>query len=49
MGDWVALAEAMARTLDEPPSHQTLRRRGLEFSVDQSADRYLDVILGTEA
>lgn len=49
MGDWVALAEAMARTLDEPPSRETLRRRGLEFSVDQSADRYLDVILGTEA
>lgn len=46
VGDPAALAEAMARVLDAPPSRDDLKRRGAFFSADRAADRYLDILLG---
>lgn len=38
------LAEAMARTLDEPPAAELLRQRGAQFSVGRSAAQYLELV-----
>jgi glycosyltransferase involved in cell wall biosynthesis len=43
-----ALAEAILATLDAPPDRDRLRARGAEFSVDRAAERYLEMLLGTE-
>jgi len=44
-GNAKALAAAMARALDAPPSKQVLRRRGAEFSLARSAACYLNLML----
>lgn len=44
VGEVDALAEAMARTLDEPPAAERLRRRGAHFSVERSAAQYLELV-----
>jgi glycosyltransferase involved in cell wall biosynthesis len=43
-GDAAALAEAMARTLDEPSDAEALRRRSQAFTLARSAQRYLDLL-----
>lgn len=44
-GDADALASAMGRSLLKGHSAELLRRRGAEFSVERSAQRYLDILL----
>jgi glycosyltransferase involved in cell wall biosynthesis len=46
VGDDRALAGAILRVLDAPPSPDALRARAATFSVDAAADRYLEVLLG---
>lgn len=46
VGDDEALAKAIVATLDEPPSPERLRERAERFSIDQSTERYLAVLLG---
>jgi glycosyltransferase involved in cell wall biosynthesis len=46
VGDAVALAHAMARTLDQPPAPETLRLRSEAFTLERSAGRYLDLLDG---
>jgi glycosyltransferase involved in cell wall biosynthesis len=46
VGDDAALADAMAATLDAPPSASALRARAALFSVDSAVDRYLELLLG---
>ena len=41
-----ALAEAIEKTLDAPPSSDLLRERSLVFSAERAADRYLEVLVG---
>jgi glycosyltransferase involved in cell wall biosynthesis len=41
VGDPIALARAMAATLDTPPDPETLKARAQDFSVDRSADAHL--------
>ncbi len=48
VGDYVALAQAINETLDNPPDRQRLRDRGAEFSIDRSVDRHLELFLGQE-
>ncbi|MPZ44799.1 MAG: glycosyltransferase [Betaproteobacteria bacterium] len=45
-GDAVALAQAMARTLDQPPAADMLRRRSEAFTLERSAQRYLELLDG---
>ena len=47
VGDTEALAAAMARVLDEPPSRDPLRERASFFSVERAVDRYEQLLLGT--
>ena len=46
VGDAVALAAAMARVLDEPPSRGPLRERASFFSVERAVDQYEQLLLG---
>jgi glycosyltransferase involved in cell wall biosynthesis len=46
VGDDEALAEAMAATLDAPPSPALLRGRAGEFTVERAADAYLAALFG---
>ena len=46
VGDSGAFAEALLATLDEAPSAARLQCRAQFFSVDRSADRHLEVMLG---
>ena len=48
VGDPEALAEAMARVLDEPPSQDLLRERASFFSVERAVERYEQLLLGKE-
>ena len=45
VGDDAALAEAMARTLDTPPSSEFLRTRAEAFSTDRVLSQYSDILL----
>jgi len=45
VGDVPALAKAMLSVLDAPPDPEQLRTRAADFSVDTSADRYLEFLL----
>lgn len=47
VGDWQALASAMAQILDEPPDSDRLRHAVREYEVETSATNYLR-ILGIE-
>ena len=44
MGDAVALADAMARTLDRPAAAEVLRTRSEAFTLERSARRYLELL-----
>ena len=44
VGDWQALAHAISSLLEKPPDADRLRARAAAFSVDASADRYLEVL-----
>ena len=44
VGDEEALAAAMRKSLDEEHDPERLRRRAMDFSVDQAVDNYLDVL-----
>ena len=48
VGDAEALAEAMARVLDEPPSRDLLRERASFFSVERAVERYEQLLLGED-
>lgn len=41
VGDAQAMADAMLAVLDSPVDHEALKRRGLQFSVKNSADQYV--------
>ena len=45
VGDPEALAAAMVRVLDAPPSRNVLRERGAWFSIDRAVDRYEALLL----
>ena len=45
VGDHVALSEAMARTLDAPPSRDALRERAAFFNIENAVDRYESLLL----
>jgi glycosyltransferase involved in cell wall biosynthesis len=44
VGDDAALAEAIARVLDDPPDTGPLRERAAAFSVGRSAEAYADIL-----
>jgi glycosyltransferase involved in cell wall biosynthesis len=44
VGDDEALAEAMARTLDDPPDPGTSAEAAARYSVTVSASRYLEIL-----
>jgi glycosyltransferase involved in cell wall biosynthesis len=46
VADPAALAVAILRTLDKPPSPRALRDRADDFSVERAVDRYADIALG---
>ncbi len=46
VGDDRALAEAIERTLDDPPDPERLRARAASFDYDPAIDRYQAVLLG---
>jgi glycosyltransferase involved in cell wall biosynthesis len=46
VGDDAALALAIARTLDDPPTADALRRRAAAFTVDGTTDAYLEALFG---
>ena len=46
VGDAQALARAIERVLDAPPSAATLKARAADFSVDAVTQRYVDVLFG---
>ena len=48
VGDTEALAKAMARVLDEPPSRDLLRERASFFSVERAVERYERLLLGED-
>ena len=48
VGDADALAEAMARVLDAPPSRDLLRERASFFSVERAVERYERLLLGED-
>ena len=48
IGDDVAPADAIARTLDAPPAPSQLRARAAEFSVDRAVDAYLAALFAGE-
>ncbi len=45
VGDPAAMAEAIMDTLDRPPGPDQLRVRAAAFSMDRTAERYLDCLL----
>lgn len=49
VGDHEALAAAVLRTLDAPPSRELQRSRGAFYSVENSVDHYIPVLLGEVA
>lgn len=49
VGDYQALAAAILRTLDAPPSRELQRSRGAFYSVENSVDHYLPVLIGEAA
>jgi glycosyltransferase involved in cell wall biosynthesis len=48
VGDDAAFAEAIIHALEAPSNVKQLRRRAQEFSIDKIADRYLEILLGSE-
>ena len=48
-GDEAALAAAIAATLDRPPAREPLVERGMWFSVERAAERYVRLIPGADA
>ena len=46
VGDAEALAEAMDRTLDDPPDPDPLRERASFFNVEHAVERYEELLLG---
>lgn len=44
VGDEVALADAMARVLDEPPDRQRLKEHGARFSEERAVAAYEDLL-----
>jgi glycosyltransferase involved in cell wall biosynthesis len=44
VGDWQALAEAMAQSLDNPIDSDSLREAVREYEVETSATRYLEIL-----
>lgn len=46
MQDPENLADALTETLDDPIPPEQLRERGLEFSLERAADRYLELLIG---
>ena len=48
VGDTEALAKAMVRVLDEPPSRDLLRERASFFSVERAVERYERLLLGED-
>ena len=48
-GDDPALAAAIAATLDHPPAREPLVKRGMWFSVERAAERYVRLIPGADA
>ncbi|MGK7902422.1 MAG: glycosyltransferase [Hormoscilla sp.] len=44
VGDYNAMADAIAATLDHPPDSALLQKRAQEFSVDRIVDRYLELL-----
>jgi len=49
VGEWRALAEAMASVLDHPPQGEQLRRAVREYSAETSARRYREILGLTHA
>lgn len=47
VADPPALAAAILRTLERPPSPQALRVRAGDFSIERAVDRYADLALGS--
>ncbi len=45
IGDHVALADSIKETLDDPIDSETLQKRANDFSVEEIAEQYLDVLL----
>jgi glycosyltransferase involved in cell wall biosynthesis len=48
VGDVAALARAIEQVLDDPPAAESLRLRARLFSVERSADAYLELLLPTQ-
>ena len=46
VGDSEALADAIARTLDDPPEREELRQRASFFSVERAVEQYEKLLLG---
>lgn len=46
VGDDAALAKAILRTLDDPPSRDRLVQRGMHFTAERAAERYAKFIPG---
>jgi len=46
VGDALALAKAVQTALDAPPDPNRLRARAADFSVDKSAEHYLELLFG---
>jgi len=44
VGDAIALAAAMAESLQDPPDALTLQARARDFSIDKSVTQYLDLL-----
>ena len=49
VADPAALAAAILRTLEQPPSPPALRMRAGDFSIEHAVDRYADLALGSGA
>lgn len=49
VGDDDALAEAIRNVLDDPIDSDLLRKRASDFTYDQIANQYLDVLLSSES
>jgi glycosyltransferase involved in cell wall biosynthesis len=44
VGDVSALAQAIEKVLDDPPAAERLQARALQFTVEQAAEGYLDLL-----
>jgi hypothetical protein len=49
VGDDGALADAILAVLEDPPDRARLRDRAASYAVAPAIDRYLEVLLGSEA